>query len=99
MSTDGSGKCDAEKTGLQEDRVYGVVYKMDDSAKPAIDRAEGLGHGYAEKSVTVITDSGPLDALTYYAARKVKSLKPYHWYKKSRLSGGLRALAASWLHS
>src|SRR5271169_1341443 len=62
VSTDGSGKCDAEKTGLPEDRVYGVIYKMDDSDKPALDCTEGLVRGYAEKSVTVITDGGPRTA-------------------------------------
>ena len=87
VSTDGSGKCDAEKTGLSDDRVYGVVYKMDDSDKPALDHAEGLGHGYAEKSVTVITDGGLRTASTYYATHKDKSLMPYHWYKKLVLAG------------
>src|SRR5262249_27365980 len=82
VSTTGSGKCDAEKTGLPEDRVYGVVYKMNDSDKRDLDLAEGLGHGYAEKPVTVITDHGSIGATAYYATRKDKSLKPYHWYKR-----------------
>jgi gamma-glutamylcyclotransferase len=87
VSSDGSGKCDAEKTALSEERVYGVVYRMDDSEKPALDRAEGLHQGYGEKCVTVITVSGPVTVSAYYATNKDKSLKPYHWYKKLVLAG------------
>ncbi len=87
VSRDGSGKCDAGKTDLQEDRVHGVVYKIDVLDKPALDRAEGLRDGYAEKCVTVITDGGRLDAVTYYATRKDKSLRPYHWYKRLVVAG------------
>jgi gamma-glutamylcyclotransferase len=83
----GSGKCDAEKTGLPEDRVYGVVYKTNGSDKRTLDFAESLGDGYAEKRVTVVTDRGSIDAMAYYATRKDKSLKPYHWYKKLVLAG------------
>ncbi len=50
VSVDGSGKCDAEKTGIPKDRVYGVVYEIDTADKPTLDRVEGLGNGYAENS-------------------------------------------------
>jgi gamma-glutamylcyclotransferase len=87
VSTDGSGKCDAEKTSMAEDRVYGVVYEIDDAEKPALDRAEGLRKGYAEKCLEVITDSGQITAGAYYATHKNTSLKPYHWYKDLVLAG------------
>jgi len=49
--------------------------------------AEVLGHGYAEKCVTIITDDGPPDAVSYYATRKDRYLNPYHCYKKFVLAG------------
>jgi gamma-glutamylcyclotransferase len=73
VSIDGSGKCDTEKTGVPKDRVYGVVYKIDGTDKPALDRAEGLGNGYAEKCVEVVTDGGTVLAKAYYATRKKKT--------------------------
>jgi gamma-glutamylcyclotransferase len=87
VSTDGSGKCDAEETSMLEDRVYGVVYEIDDAEKPALDRAEGLENGYAEKYLEVITDSDHITARAYYATNKNTSQKPYHWYKDLVLAG------------
>jgi hypothetical protein len=84
---DASGKCDAEATGLQEDVVWGVVFELDADEKPALDQAEGLGAGYLEKNVNVLTDAGPVRAVTYYAADKDPSLRPYHWYKALVIAG------------
>ena len=71
---DGSGKCDAEATGRQEDVVWGVVFELDPDEKPALDRAEGLGAGYMDKTVQVSTDAGPVTAVMYYAIDKDPSL-------------------------
>jgi hypothetical protein len=86
-SVDGSGKCDIAKTGRNSDEVWGVLFEFDASEKPALDRAEGLGNGYAEKSVEVFTASGKVNALTYYATTTDSSLKPYHWYKAFVVAG------------
>jgi gamma-glutamylcyclotransferase len=86
-STDGSGKCDAEGTLVPEGRVYGVVYEIDSDQKAQLDRAEGLGHGYAQKNVEVISGEATLRAVTYYATCKDSSLQPYHWYKEYVLAG------------
>ena len=86
-SRDGSGKCDAEATGVPGDRVYGVVYEIDAAEKPCLDRAEGLGKGYAEKTETVTSGSGPLCSLVYFATDKDRALKPYHWYKNFVVAG------------
>ena len=72
---DGSGKCDAEATGRQEDVVWGVVFELDPEEKAALDQAEGLGAGYLEKTVM------------YYANDKDASLRPYHWYKALVIAG------------
>jgi gamma-glutamylcyclotransferase len=86
-SADGSGKCNAAATHLPEDRVYGVIYEIDPSQKAQLDRAEGLGNGYAQKNVEVISGDATARAMIYYATRRNPSLRPYHWYKDYVLAG------------
>jgi len=75
---DGSGKCDAEFTGQQSDAVWGVVFEFAPEDKQALDQAEGLGNGYMETVVNVLTEVGPITAITYLATDKDASLRPYH---------------------
>lgn len=100
---DGSGKCDAEQTGHAEDRVYGVLYSVKESEKPNLDRAEGRGGGYEEKTVDVITATGKKQAVMYYATSKDATLKPYHWYKAYVVAGavehGLPFAYVEWLRT
>jgi hypothetical protein len=84
---DGSGKCDAEATGRQDDVVWGVVFELDPEEKPSLDNAEGLGAGYMEKTVHVLTEAGSVTAVTYNATDKDPSLRPYHWYKALVIAG------------
>jgi len=86
---DGSGKCDAELTKNDKDRVYGVLYAVDRSDKPKLDEAEGLHHGYEEKAVDVVAANGVKTAVIYYATSKDPSLKPYHWYKALVVAGAV----------
>ena len=87
-SKDGSGKCDACKTNNPKHFVIGVVFEIDESEKSDLDRKEGLGYGYEEKEVTLISLSGEkISALTYYATSIDSELKPYHWYKHHVLTG------------
>src|SRR5689334_5625115 len=51
-STDGSGKCNAFLAS--ESRLFGVVFELDELEKDALSRAEGVGHGYHEKQITVL---------------------------------------------
>jgi hypothetical protein len=87
VSKDGSGKCDAEFTGKAQDVVWGVLYSFDPAEKGRLDRAEGLGNGYAEKQVSVIVGGEAKMAVTYYATKKDPSLRPYDWYKEYVLFG------------
>lgn len=100
---DGSGKCDAEHTGDDGDRVYGVLYSVKEAEKPNLDRAEGLGNGYDEKVVEVVAARGEKQATIYYATSKDASLKPYHWYKAYVVSGavehGLPFAYVEWLRT
>jgi hypothetical protein len=40
-----------------------------------------------EKMVNVLTEAGPVTAVTYYATDKDASLRPYHWYKALVIAG------------
>lgn len=80
---DGSGKCDAEPTGLDVDRVIGVVYEIDERDKPLLDHHEGVGEGYEVEQVSVTFTNGTVcSAFVYIATRTDPSIKPFHWYKQ-----------------
>ncbi len=88
---DSSAKCDLFYTG-SDDRIYGVVFDIPRSEKPALDRAEGLGVGYAEKVVTLQNQRGDrVSALTYFALQIDPLLKPYDWYVNHVLVGAREA--------
>ncbi len=78
---DGSAKCDAFQTGRPEDAVIGALFEIDKREKTALDKAESLGYGYAEKRVNLCSESGDIIAAFTYCATKIDpSLKPYSWY-------------------
>ena len=89
ISKDGSAKCDAFKTGNDEDVVYGMVYEIDENEKQDLDRKEGLRHGYDEMEVVLGSDQGAVTAVMYVADSDYidDSLKPYSWYKQLVLDG------------
>jgi len=88
VGQDGSGKCDAQATGNPDDRVSGVVFDIADMEKPALDQIEGLGAGYDEKVVQVVTTEGKaLSPSMYFATHIDASRKPYFWYKEHVLIG------------
>jgi len=89
---DGSGKCDAFHTLDDGDSVIGAVFRLDPLEKPGLDLVEGLGFGYAEKSVSVICPSGVEHrASTYYATAIDLSLKPFSWYRHHVLVGAMES--------
>ncbi len=89
---DDSGKCDAYYTGETSNVVIGVLYKIAETEKAVLDRAEGLGHGYDEKKVFVSDIQGNVEmAVTYYATNINESLLPYTWYKEHVLIGAVEA--------
>lgn len=91
VSKDGSGKCDCEHTGNGGDRVYGVIFSVASSERPALDRYEGAGHGYEPSNVRVETAGGEMDSLTYVATNKQPGLQPYDWYKHHVVAGAREA--------
>jgi gamma-glutamylcyclotransferase len=87
VSTDGSGKCDIEPTQSPTDRVYGVLFEIASAEKAKLDDAEGLGKGYREERVDVVTSCGTRQALAHVATAKEPALRPYHWYKALVVAG------------
>lgn len=84
----GSAKCDAFYTKNSNDVVYGVVFEIALSEKAALDDKEGLGNGYDEKHVTVISITGEeYEVVTYHATNVDETLKPCDWYKEHVLRG------------
>jgi gamma-glutamylcyclotransferase len=83
---DGSGKCGIEQTNTGHE-VIGVLYKMDKLEKPALDKIEGVGHGYVDRQISVVTHFGETSAFTYYPTFLEKSRQPYDWYKALVLEG------------
>lgn len=87
-SVDGSAKCDALHTENRDDCVIGVLYEIQKTEKPILDRIEERGYGYEEKIVNVLTAQGKtIETLSYFAKKIDSSLKPYHWYKEHVLRG------------
>ena len=89
LGRDGSGKCDIEPTGVPRECVWGVLYEIDFAEKRALDSVEGLGVGYNEHTVSLETDAGVKEALTYMARpdRIDPMLRPLPWYKTHVLRG------------
>ncbi len=87
-SNDGSAKCDAYHTKKIEHCVWGVVFEMLTSQRPALDKAESLNVGYSAKLVEVINEKGEkVDALIYCAIPIDDTSKPYSWYVNHVLMG------------
>ena len=89
LGRDGSGKCDALFTGDQTDTVWGVLFDIAWAEKPWLDAAEGLGIGYFDREVQVVTASSTMLARTYQARpdKIDTALRPFDWYKEHVLRG------------
>lgn len=95
-----SGKCDCEATGDLTDRVYGVVYRIAMSERVALDKAEGLHHGYRDEIFTVIAEDATHRALAYVATDKRQGLAVFDWYVKHVLAGAVEhGLPLGYVHA
>ncbi len=87
-SKDESGKCNAYKTDDCSDFVMGRLFRIKESEKKALHKAEGKG--YDKKWVTVVDAEGNTEeAYTYCAFPEFidDCLCPYTWYKECVLVG------------
>lgn len=86
---DGSGKCDIVKAIDETAVVYGVLYDVDSGEKRALDRAEGLGHGYDQAELQVFRGVEPVNAVTYVGTDIDAALKPLDWYHAYVVEGAV----------
>jgi gamma-glutamylcyclotransferase len=88
---DGSGKCDAYKTGNSEDFLAGVLYTIEPDHRSLLHAIEGVGAGYEVMNVDIMTPSSTsVSAFTYYAINIKHDLKPFHWYKHHVVCGAMQ---------
>jgi cation transport regulator ChaC len=103
VSRDGSGKCDIEATNNAKDRAYGVLYRINTKEKSDLAKAEGVGIGYSEANIQIVTAAGTQSAVAYVASYKEPVLRPYQWYKAMVIAGatehGLPAEYIEWLRT
>jgi gamma-glutamylcyclotransferase len=88
--SDGSAKCNVLETCDPADRVHGVVYDIAAREKPALDRAEGLGHGYRLQRLH-LQPHGETFFYVATASHIDDALRPFAWYKAYVLEG-------AWFH-
>jgi len=90
-SVDGSGKCNIAPSETPADIAYGVVFELPDTELPALDRAEGVGHGYhRDYNVPVTFPDGHVEKILAYIADPDaidRNLKPYCWYQALVVAG------------
>ena len=87
-STDGSAKCDAEKTGNPSDELRIAVFDIPELEEIAFDNAEGLGNGYHKDEIHLTMDGEDLTAKIYLADEEaIVTDAPYDWYKQMVLLG------------
>jgi hypothetical protein len=87
-STDGSAKCDAERTGNPSDELRIAIFDIPESEEEALDRAEGLGHGYHKSEIQLTMGGEDLTAKIYFADEEAIVIDaPYEWYKQMVLLG------------
>ncbi|GGO83200.1 hypothetical protein GCM10011348_26390 [Marinobacterium nitratireducens] len=92
IGQDGSAKCDAFATGQPCDRVHGVLYRLERSSRPLLDRVEGLGYGYEIRDVGIeLADGRTLAAFIYSATLIDPRLHPFDWYLEHVLRGARQA--------
>lgn len=84
---DGSGKCDIVLASSPKMRVFGVLYRVTMRQKCLLDKAEGLGQGYAEIDIDVHCKGVRNAAKAYQATDIDHSLRPYSWYRALVVAG------------
>ncbi|WP_260632462.1 gamma-glutamylcyclotransferase [Burkholderia cenocepacia] len=71
--------------------MWGVLFAIDTSSLPALDKYEDASRTSELQEVQVQTDQGVVTAFTYFATKTELGLRPYHWYKYHVLYGARAA--------
>ena len=88
VSKDGSGKATIQS--YENSKQYGVLFKIDQTQREALDRAEGLGVGYEQLALESVVNcsSGEINsAYTYQAINLNPVLVPFDWYLALVIAG------------
>ncbi len=89
-SKDGSSKANIIKTDIPGELVWGLLFNIDSKEKPLLDKAEGLGLGYNEDTLTFVDQlNNSYSAQVYIAdSKSINShLLPFDWYKEFIVTG------------
>lgn len=90
VGMDGSGKCDAFAVADPASVTFGALYQLSAAGRARLDAAEGLGRGYREARVRVLTSAGEeVPAFLYQATRIDPALRPFSWYLDHVIAGAL----------
>jgi gamma-glutamylcyclotransferase len=93
VSKDGSAKANIIKTDNPVELVWGVLFSININEKSFLDKAEGLGKGYNEDTLTFFDEANnSYAAQIYFADSKAidNNLFPYDWYKEFIVSGSIQ---------
>ena len=93
VSKDGSAKANIIKTDNLVKLVWGVLFTIDSDEKALLDKAEGLGMGYYEDTLTFFDDTNNnYTAQVYIADSRAidNALLPYDWYKEFIVTGSIQ---------
>lgn len=97
---DGSGKCDAFRTGDPTDTLYGVVYSLNQSQRDMLDAFEGPGYSSLEISVRIRAEFVTAYAYVAKDGHVDSALPPFSWYKSIVVAGArAHALPAHYIES
>lgn len=79
---DGSGKCNIVDATTASTHVWGVLFDIASEDLPALDEAEGRGHGYERCRVHPCGPDSVVEAFAYVAQPSYvdESLTPFTWY-------------------
>jgi len=93
VSKDGSAKANIIKTDNPAELVWGVLFTIDSDEKALLDKAEGLGKGYNEDTLTFFDKvNNSYAAQVYIADSKAidDALLPYDWYNEFIVTGAIQ---------
>ena len=86
IGVDDSGKCDM-MDGIEDDLIYGVIYRIAAEDLGALDEAEDLDVGYRAIELSLELDGESITARSYKAIVTDPALKPFRWYKQLVIAG------------
>jgi gamma-glutamylcyclotransferase len=80
ISHDGSSKCNVVSD--VDGDLWGVLFSMDVSELPVLDRAEGLGYGYTREEIVIAFSGKKYSSFVYVAQEEYicSGVLPFGWY-------------------